>query len=181
MNLPNKLTLLRIFLIPFFVASFYIEHYMKSWNYAAAFIFIAAYMTDIIDGNYARRHNIVTTFGKFMDPIADKMLTGSAIIMLVSKGMLSPIAAIIFIGREFIISGFRLVAASSGTVIAANWLGKIKTITQCVAIVIILLENPLFGDIGIRLDLIMLAVSLVFTVWSAFDYIYTNRKTFSLD
>jgi CDP-diacylglycerol--glycerol-3-phosphate 3-phosphatidyltransferase len=181
MNLANKLTMLRIYLIPFFLATFYVENYFKAWNYLAAFIFIAAYMTDIFDGNYARSHNLVTTFGKFMDPIADKMLTGSAVIMLVGRGMLSPVIAIVFIGREFIISGFRLIAAGKGTVIAANWLGKVKTVTQCVAIVIILLENPIFGPLGIRMDYIAIGIALIFTVWSAFDYIYKNRKMISLN
>ncbi|OQB25248.1 MAG: CDP-diacylglycerol--glycerol-3-phosphate 3-phosphatidyltransferase [Firmicutes bacterium ADurb.Bin182] len=176
MNFANKLTMLRILLIPLFLACFYIKSLVQQWNYIAAFIFIAAYLTDIFDGNYARSHNIVTTFGKFMDPIADKMLTGSAVIMLVSEGMLSPLAAIIFIGREFLISGFRLIAANNGTVIAASWLGKVKTVTQCIAVVIILLKNPLFGLIGIRMDIIMLAAALVFTIWSGFDYIYKNRK-----
>ena len=177
MNIPNKLTLLRIFLVPVFAACFYINHEYK--YYIAAFVFIAAYLTDIFDGSYARKHNIVTTFGKFMDPIADKLLTGSAIIMLVSDGLLHPIAALVFIGREFIISGFRLVAAGSEEGKVLLW--QAKTVTQCIAIVLLLLKNPIFGRIGIRMDTIMVMISLVFTVWSAYDYIYKNRKLIKYD
>lgn len=132
MNLPNKLTLTRIALVPFFIACFYMSTPYK--NLIAAVVFTFAYLTDVFDGQIARKHNLITNFGKLMDPIADKLLTCSAFIMLVSFGMLSPIAAIIVISREFIISGFRLVAAGSGNVIAASWLGKTKTVSQFVAI-----------------------------------------------
>jgi CDP-diacylglycerol--glycerol-3-phosphate 3-phosphatidyltransferase len=174
MNLPNKLTILRILLVPVFIACFYIPASYK--DLIAAAIFSLAYVTDILDGSIARKRNIITNFGKLMDPIADKLLTCSAFVMLVSFGMLSPIAAIIVIGREFLISGFRLVAAGSGNVIAASWLGKTKTISQCAAIVLILVW-PSLGLMSFRLDLIVLWLSVLFTIWSGADYIIRNRAS----
>lgn len=174
MNLPNKLTLIRICLVPLFIACFYID---VPWAlYVAAIIFVAAFITDIADGHLARSRNLVTNFGKLMDPIADKLLTASALIMLTAKGMLGPIAAIIIIAREFLISGFRLVSAGSGVVIAANWLGKIKTITQAVAMVLVMLQEPVFKILGFRLDVWMVWISVFFTIISAWDYIVKNRK-----
>ncbi len=174
MNLPNKLTLLRMVLIPIFVACFYLK--LSWWNILTAILFILAYATDMFDGYYARKHNMVTDFGKLMDPMADKMLTTSALIMLVFKGMLSPIVALIIILREFIISGCRLVWAGKGKVVAANALGKIKTITQFVAIVLILLHDPLIVAIGFPLDTIVLWISVIFAIWSLLDYLYKNAK-----
>lgn len=174
MNLPNKLTILRILLVPVFIACFYF-----STPYAqliAAVVFSLAYVTDIMDGRIARKRNIITNFGKLMDPIADKLLTCSAFVMLVSFGLISPIAAIIVIAREFLISGFRLVAAGSGNVIAASWLGKMKTISQCVAIVLVLVW-PALGLMNFRLDLIVLWISVLFTIWSGADYIVKNRAS----
>ncbi|MBQ4611673.1 MAG: CDP-diacylglycerol--glycerol-3-phosphate 3-phosphatidyltransferase [Clostridia bacterium] len=174
MNLPNKLTLIRICLVPLFIACFYID---APWAlYVAAVIFVAAFITDIADGHLARSRNLVTNFGKLMDPIADKLLTASALIMLTAKGMLGPIAAIIIIAREFLISGFRLVSAGSGVVIAANWLGKIKTITQAVAMVLVMLQDLVLRIFGFRLDVWMVWISVFFTVISAWDYIVKNRK-----
>lgn len=174
MNLPNKLTLLRMALIPFFIASFYIP--WKWWNIPAVILFIVAYATDTFDGYYARKHNMVTDFGKLMDPMADKMLTASALIMLLFKDMISPIPVLIIIMREFIISGCRLVWAGKGKVVAANWLGKIKTVTQFIAISLILLREPLISAIGFPLDTIILWISVVFAVWSLTDYLYKNIK-----
>lgn len=174
MNLPNKLTTLRMLLIPVFIACFYLP-----WraNYGiAAVVFVLAYITDILDGQLARKHNIVTDYGKLMDPIADKLLSSAAFIMLVAKGMMSPIAAIIIIGREFLISGFRLVAAGHGNVIAANWLGKVKTVTQCIAISMLLIW-PYFPTGVPRLDQIMLWISVFFTIWSGLDYLLKNKST----
>lgn len=171
MNLPNKLTILRILLVPVFIACFYF-----STQLIAAAVFSLAYVTDILDGQIARKRNIITNFGKLMDPIADKLLTCSAFVMLVSFGMLSPIAAIIVISREFLISGFRLIAAGSGNVIAASWLGKTKTISQCAAIVMILVW-PALGLMSFRLDLIVLWLSVLFTIWSGADYIIRNRAS----
>lgn len=174
MNLPNKLTLLRIALIPFFIVCFYLP--LKWWNIPAVILFIVAYATDTFDGYYARKHNMVTDFGKLMDPMADKMLTASALIMLLFKGMISPIPVLIIIMREFIISGCRLVWAGKGKVVAANWLGKIKTVTQFIAIALILLHDPLITALGFPLDTIVLWISVVFAVWSLVDYLYKNMK-----
>jgi len=174
MNLPNKLTLLRICLVPLYIACFYID---ASWAvYVAAIIFVAAFITDIADGYIARTQNLVTNFGKLMDPIADKLLTASALIMLTAKGLLSPIAAIIIIAREFLISGFRLVSAGSGVVIAANWLGKVKTTTQAIAMVLVMLQELVMKVFGFRLDVWMVWISVFFTVISAWDYIAKNRS-----
>ncbi|MEN6470887.1 MAG: CDP-diacylglycerol--glycerol-3-phosphate 3-phosphatidyltransferase [Clostridiaceae bacterium] len=177
MNLPNKLTLLRICLIPVFIACFYID---VTWKlYLAAGVFFLAYMTDILDGQIARRQKIVTDFGKLMDPIADKLLTSSALVMLVGVGLLSPIPAFIIIAREFIISGFRLVSAGNGKVIAASWLGKTKTITQCTAIIILLLDELVVAIFGFPLGTVAVWVSVSFTVWSGVDYIIKNKGAVS--
>ena len=177
MNLPNKLTLLRIALVPLFILCFYIK---GEWGmYVAAVIFVAAFITDIADGYIARSRNLITDFGKLMDPIADKLLTASALIMLTAKGLLSPIAVIIIIAREFLISGFRLVSAGNGVVIAANWLGKLKTTTQAVAMVMVMLHNLVIKVFGFPLDVWMVWVSVFFTVISAVDYIYKNRRCIS--
>jgi len=173
MNLPNKLTLIRICLVPVFIACFYLP--TPYWNLIATALFIIAYLTDVFDGHYARKHNLITNFGKLMDPIADKLLSCSAFIMLTAFHMLSPIVTIVIIGREFIVSGFRLIAAGAGNVIAASWLGKIKTVTQCVTVVVVLLDNPVFGMIGIPFDQIMIWVTTTFTIWSGIDYVVKNR------
>ena len=173
MNLPNKLTLLRMLMSPLFVACFYLP--VPWWNWAAAFVFVAAFTTDILDGRYARAHNMVTDFGKLMDPMADKVITACALVMMVSFDMLHPVFALIMLVREFVVSGFRLVSAGSGRVIAANWLGKAKTLTQSAAIVLLLLRDPLISWLGFPLDSIVLWISLLFTLWSAWDYIYKNR------
>ena len=120
LNLPNRLTIFRMVLVPLMVAVFSFDHWLPWWNYLAAGIFFVADMTDIVDGYIARTRNMVTNFGKLMDPIADKLLFCSAFIMMTWNGMLNPILCIIFVGREIIVSGFRLVTAGSGKVIAAN-------------------------------------------------------------
>ncbi len=172
MNLPNKLTLIRILAAPLFVACFY-----TGWpiaNYVAAGIFILAFITDIFDGYLARKHNIVTNFGKMADPIADKLLVVSALVMLVDRAMLHPVIAIIIIARELIISGLRVMTAAKGSVLAANILGKLKTISQIIAISLLLLGNPVFGLLGIPMDTIFVWIALIMTVWSGADYIRHN-------
>lgn len=176
MNLPNKLTITRILLVPVFIACFYLPLALHTRYAVAAAIFVLAYMTDILDGQLARKRDIVTDFGKLMDPIADKLLSSSAFIMLVAEGLMHPVAAIIIISREFIISGFRLVAAGRGNVIAASWLGKVKTISQCVAVVLLLLW-PVLGSPAFQLDQLLLWVSVLFTIWSGMDYIIKNKGT----
>ncbi len=172
MNLPNKLTLLRMLLVPVFVACFYIP--VSYANIVAAGVFVLAYITDILDGQIARKHNLVTSFGKLMDPMADKLLTCSAFVMLASDALVSPIAVIIIIARELFISGFRLVAVENGKVIAASWLGKIKTISQCVAVVAALIWPYLWWP-RFPLDEIIVWISVGFTLWSGIDYVVKNR------
>ena len=161
-------------LTPVFVACFYIPVGFRL--YLAAGVFIVAYLTDILDGSIARRQNIVTDFGKLMDPIADKILTGAAMIMLTAEGMLSPIATILTISREFVISGFRAVSAGKNVVIAAGKLGKLKTLTQCIGISAMLLGNPLFGMWGIPFDQILIWISVALAVWSCLEYIVKNGE-----
>lgn len=176
MNFPNRLTVLRMCLVPVFVACFYLNRMLPWWNILATAVFIIASITDLIDGWYARKYQMVTDFGKLLDPMADKLLVCSAFIMLVGFGMVEPLFVIVFVGREFVISAFRLIAVENGTVIAAGKLGKYKTLAQCIAIVLVLLNNPVFGLIGIPMDRIMLYIALVLTIWSMIDYLHHNRK-----
>ena len=174
MNLANKITITRIFLIPVFLVLMLIE--FKYHNFLAAAVFIIAASTDSLDGYIARKRNLITNFGKFIDPLADKLLVTSALIVLVSKGQVPALVAIIIISREFIITGFRLLASSEGVVLAASWLGKVKTVTQIVAIIAIIIGNFPFNYINFPFDIIVLYISVIFTVISAVDYIYKNIK-----
>ncbi len=173
MNLANKITFARIFIIPFFILSL-LGDFPYS-QYIAAFIFILAASTDSMDGYIARKRNEITNLGKFLDPLADKLLITSALVILVEMGQISSIVAIIIISREFIVTGFRVIAASKGVVIAASWLGKIKTIVQIVSIVAVLLDNFPFSLIGFPFDTISLYIATVITILSGIDYIYKNR------
>ena len=177
MNLPNKLTLLRIILIPIFVVIYYIG--FTGWNYWAAAIFIIAAITDMIDGKIARKTGQVTDFGKFADPIADKLLVMSALLILMEWGKVSAWIAIILLAREFIISGFRLVAAGKGTVIAAGITGKIQTVVQIVALSELLFYDPIQKWTGIPLGMILLYISAALSVWSCIEYIVKNRQALS--
>lgn len=176
MNLPNRLTLLRMGLVPVFVACFYLDGILPWWNLLAAAIFGIASATDLVDGWYARKYNLVTNFGKLLDPMADKLLFCSAFIMLVGNNSIEPLFVIVFVGREFIISAFRLIAVENGVVIAAGKLGKLKSTFQCIAVLLVLLNNPLFSLIGIPMDRIVLYAALLLTVWSLIDYFVKNRK-----
>ncbi len=173
MNLPNKLTLLRVVMIPFFVAALLFDGGQNmTLRYAAAAIFIAASLTDLLDGKIARKYNLVTNFGKFMDPLADKLLVCSALICMVELAELPAWMVIVIISREFIISGFRLVASDNGIVIAASYWGKFKTTFQMIAIVLLILKIPalfLVTNICVWIALILTVVSLV-------DYIAKNHK-----
>ena len=140
MNLPNKLTMLRILLIPVFMVVLYWDFPGATW--VAVAIFIVASFTDLLDGKIARKYNLVTNFGKFMDPLADKLLVCSAMICLIEKGQLAAWIVIIIIAREFIISGFRLVAADNGIVIAASYWGKFKTVFQMLMVIVLILDIP---------------------------------------
>lgn len=140
MNLPNKLTILRVILIPFFVAALLWDGGQnQTLRYVSAAIFIVASLTDMLDGKIARKYNLVTNFGKFMDPLADKLLVCSALICLIELGQLPSWMVIMIISREFIISGFRLVASDNGVVIAASYWGKFKTTFQMIAVVLLIL------------------------------------------
>ncbi|MBR3381856.1 MAG: CDP-diacylglycerol--glycerol-3-phosphate 3-phosphatidyltransferase [Clostridia bacterium] len=194
MNLPNKLTLARIAAIPFFIACFYLPDWtafticgaeIKTKFLIAGVIFILAYITDTLDGRIARARGLVTDFGKLMDPIADKLLTAACMVMLIGRDLMSicnflmPLFTIIVIAREFMISGMRLVAASKGRVMAAGTLGKIKTTLQSIGLPMVLIAGPFFRAIGVPLDFIVLAASVVMTIWSGLDYMIRNREIFS--
>ena len=172
MNLPNKLTLLRVFMIPFFVVFMLTDLGGSYGKYIALAIFIAASLTDMLDGKIARKYNLVTNFGKFMDPLADKLLVCSAMICLVDKGRLASWIVIIIISREFIISGFRLVASDNGIVIAANYWGKFKTTFQMISVILLIVRIPALTV----LTQICVWTALVLTVISLVDYIAKNHK-----
>jgi CDP-diacylglycerol--glycerol-3-phosphate 3-phosphatidyltransferase len=176
MNLANKITILRILMIPLFL--FFLLTSFPSSTILAALIFLLAAGTDSLDGYIARKRNEITNFGKFVDPLADKLLVASALICLVEMGKVPAVAAIIIISREFVITGFRLLAVTEGTVIAASWWGKLKTITQIIAIVALILDNFPFRFIGVPFDQIALTVSVGITILSGMDYIYKNRSIF---
>lgn len=170
MNLPNKLTIFRVFLIPVFVLVYFLVG--NPWLSAA--VFVIASLTDTADGYIARKYNLVTNFGKFADPLADKLLVCSAMICMVSVGVMPAWAVILIMAREFIISGFRTVAADNNIVIAASWWGKIKTIVQMVMIVALLLN---FEALWFRIVCdVLLYAAVALTIISMVDYLYKNRQ-----
>lgn len=172
MNLPNKLTMFRVVLVPVFIAFMMAPiPYNRIW---ALIVFIVASLTDTADGYIARKYNLVTDFGKFMDPLADKLLVCSAMICLIDTGQLPSWIVIIIIGREFIISGFRLIAVDNGVVIAASMWGKAKTVSQMIMIILLLCNFPLFAFRV--LEQIAIYLALVLTVISLVDYLYKNRS-----
>ena len=173
MNLPNKLTLFRVILIPFFVFFLLAPYFEGYGNYIAVAIFIVASLTDLLDGKIARKYNMVTNFGKFMDPLADKLLVCSAMICLIETGQLAAWIVIIIIAREFIISGFRLVASDNGVVIAASYWGKFKTTFQMLMVIALILNLPYtwFQALGT----VLIYVSLALTIISLIDYIVKNK------
>jgi CDP-diacylglycerol--glycerol-3-phosphate 3-phosphatidyltransferase len=178
MNLANKITILRVLMIPIFMIILLSD---LPWNnYIAAVIFIIASLTDTIDGYIARSKNQVTSFGKFIDPLADKLLVTTALICLIEMGKVPAWVVIIILSREFAITGFRTIAASEGVTIAASPLGKIKTITQLVAIISLLINNYPFRLINFPFDRIMLYISLIFTLLSGIDYLYRNKHVLKL-
>ncbi len=176
MNLPNTLTTIRMILIVPFVMIMQIAPDGKG-RFAALAIFILASITDFLDGYIARKNHLVTNFGKFMDPLADKLLVSAAMICLVSMGRLPAWMVIIIISREFAISGFRLIAADNGIVIAASWWGKFKTVSQMIMI-ILLIAN--LGGVFTVLEQIFMWVALILTVVSLADYIWKNKKVLSM-
>lgn len=173
MNLPNKLTVGRMIAVPFFVVL-----YILGYNVAATIIFMAASGTDWLDGKIARKHNLVTNFGKIMDPLADKILVYSAFCIMVEIGTIPGWTLIVILAREFTIAGMRTVAASEGMVIAAGMSGKIKTVLQMVAVPLLIL-----GDIHIAVTYAAQAffwMSLIMTVYSGVEYVLKNKSVFSM-
>ncbi len=176
MNIANKLTVFRAILVPFFVL-FMLTDFLSFNRWIAFGIFVVATITDKLDGTIAHKYNMVTTFGKFMDPIADKLLVCSALICLSVSGEVPAWVTILIIGREFVISGVRLIAADNNVAIAATWWGKSKTIAQMAMIIIILMNVPALHILG----QVVMYVSVVLTVVSLVDYIVKNRKVLSFE
>ena len=171
MNLPNKLTMLRILLIPVFMVVLYWDFPGATW--VAVAIFIIASFTDLLDGKIARKYNLVTNFGKFMDPLADKLLVCTALICLTSMNRLNVIVVLVIIAREFIISGFRLVASDNGIVIAASYWGKFKTVSQMALIIVLIMD---LGGVWNVVGTVLTWVALFLTVVSLIDCIAKNKQ-----
>ncbi len=172
MNLPNKLTILRVAMIPFFVLFMLFPVMGEADKWIALVLFIVASLTDMLDGHIARKYNLITNFGKFMDPLADKLLVCSALICLVELGKIASWIVIVIIAREFIISGFRLIASDNGVVIAASYWGKFKTTFQMIMICLMIANlEPLqlFTDI-------VMWIALILTVVSLMDYLIKNKE-----
>lgn len=175
MNLPNKITMLRVIMIPFF-ALFMLTDVVGNSKYIAVAIFIIASLTDTLDGFIARKYNLVSNFGKFMDPLADKLLVSTALICFVSvpDNPMPVWGVIVIISREFIISGFRLVAANEGIVLAASWWGKIKTTVQMVMSVLLIVNFD--GEVIDIIENIFIYAAIALTVISLVDYLIKNWK-----
>lgn len=188
MNLPNKITVSRIILIPLFLIVMLVPFnwgdiyllgvYLPVTHLVGALIFIIASTTDWIDGYYARKLNLVTNTGKFLDPLADKLLVSAALIVLVELKYAASWIVIVIISREFAVTGLRLLLAGEGEVVAANMLGKIKTWAQIIAISALLLHNVFFEMISFPFADIALWVALIFTIWSGWDYFVKNSHVF---
>lgn len=172
LNLPNKLTLLRIALVPVYLLLLWGFQNDPSLCVLPLLVFAAASFTDMLDGRIARRHGLITNFGKFMDPIADKLLTHTAFIMLTAMGRLNVVACIIFIAREFVVSGLRLCAVEQGQVIAAGMSGKIKTVLQMILVMLLTIVQP--GQTALLSGLLTLATAAM-TLYSMGEYVWQNR------
>lgn len=177
MNTPNKLTVARMILVPFLVVFLLTGWGGEANRWICLAIFVAASVTDWFDGHLARKYNLITNFGKFMDPLADKLLVCSAMICMIELDRLPAWVVIIIIGREFIISGFRLIAAENGVVIAANYWGKFKTVSQMIMIILLMLD---FGGIFTVLTQVFIWLSVALTIISLLTYIMQNRKVLSM-
>lgn len=184
MNLPNKITISRILLIPLFIIILSYPFNWGEWqvgvialpvsHFIAGLIFSIAALTDWLDGYLARKLNLITNMGKFLDPLADKLLVSAAFILLVQLDLAPAWIVIIIISREFAITGFRLVAAGEGLVLAASQMGKLKTASQIIAIILLMFHNLPFSYFNIPADTFMLYVALIFTVWSGIEYFIKN-------
>lgn len=178
MNLPNKLTIARMIAVPFFIAA-----YLLGYNIAALVIFIGASITDFFDGKIARSRNLITNFGKIMDPLADKILVYSALCLFIESDIIRAWMLILILAREFIVAGMRTVAASEGTVLAAGMSGKIKTVLQMVAVIVFLLALCLDETVRpavMTAGNVIFWASLVMTVYSGTEYVLKNRSVFSM-
>ena len=171
-NIPNYLTILRVIMIPFFVFFMVTDYAGDASKWISVALFIIASLTDFLDGHLARKHNIVSNFGKFMDPLADKLLVCSAMICLVEMHIIPAWIVIIIIAREFIISGFRLIASDNGVVIAASYWGKFKTVFQMVMICLMIANIP---ALRLLTDIVMW-VALILTIVSLIDYLWKNKE-----
>ena len=170
LNLPNRLTLLRVALVPLYLVLLWFSQNSKLLSVLALAVFAAASLTDLFDGKIARKRHLITNFGKFMDPIADKLLTHTAFIMLAAMGRLNVVACIVFIAREFVVSGLRLCAVEQGHVIAAGMSGKIKTVLQMILAMLLTLVSG-----GYIAGLLTLATA-VMTLYSMGEYVWQNRS-----
>lgn len=173
MNLPNKLTVLRVIMIPFFVVFMLMDITGAANKWIALAIFIVASLTDLLDGKIARKYNLVTNFGKFMDPLADKLLVSAALICLSPK-MIPAWVVIIIISRELFISGFRILAADQGIVLAAGWWGKFKTAFSMIMIIVLIVNLPLQNEVLEVIGWVLIWISLALTVISMVEYVYKN-------
>ena len=173
MNLPNKLTLLRVFMIPVFLLVLFLAPEPVN-RYVAVIIFIVASLTDMLDGKIARKYNLVSNFGKFMDPLADKLLVMSALVSMVALEDLAAWVVIVILAREFAITGFRTLAMEANIVMAASWWGKVKTTTQMIMIPVVLLQLP-FSCMPM-VENILVALAGFFTIFSGADYILKNKQ-----
>jgi CDP-diacylglycerol--glycerol-3-phosphate 3-phosphatidyltransferase len=171
MNLPNKLTVLRVLMVPFFVFFLMADSFGRLGKWIALAIFVVASLTDLLDGKIARKYNLVTNFGKFMDPLADKLLVCSAMIGFIELGWMPAWMVMIVIAREFIISGFRLVASDHGIVIAASYWGKFKTVSQMIMVIVLIAD---LGGIFYYIGQALIWISLILTVVSLVDYVAKN-------
>ena len=177
MNTPNKLTVARMIIVPFLVVFLLTGWGGDANRYISLALFVVASITDWFDGYLARKNNLVTNFGKFMDPLADKLLVCSAMICMIELDRLPAWFVIIIIAREFIISGFRLIAAENGIVIAANYWGKFKTVSQMIMIILLILH---FDGIFVVLEQIFIWLSLALTIISLITYIWQNKSVLSM-
>lgn len=176
MNLPNKLTLFRIFLIPVFVVMMILDFENK--YLFSCFIFVLASLTDALDGYIARKHNLITDFGKFMDPLADKLLVISALITMTENNLVSSWMVIIIVSRELTVSILRAIAAADGKVIAASGGGKLKTISQMVSIVVLLLGANFNNVFMLNVGYVLILIATLLTLQSGFEYLYKNKDLF---
>ena len=191
LNLPNRLTILRVLLVPVFMVFAALSHFGRNdfsplLSLLAAIIFSAASITDYLDGHLARKHNLITDFGKFMDPLADKMLTTAALIFMTVDGVCSPVVLAVVLFREFAVAGVRMIAASNNNVIAANLWGKVKTVLQMVTVLVFYYSCGLFSQ-WLGADLISLVTQILcwlvaaVTVLSGAKYLWDNREFLSAD